>query len=86
MNSIVLSKRMASCQRTVKTLWGNTKLHCCLYTTSLRQLVNPALDSVSVDLVIQYSSELSKSLHKINRVKAGKDVKNAIKLYNLIVF
>ena len=71
----------------IERVWGQAKVYCRAYTnftiSRLRQIVNPALDSVSVDLIQKFDRK-ARDYEQAYRDghKAGKAVEDTVKLYN----
>ena len=67
-------------------MWAQVKVYCRAHTNftrvKLRQIVNPALDSVSVDLIRKYARK-ARDYEKAycEGHKAGKSVQEAVKKY-----
>ena len=70
----------------IERVWGQAKVYSRAYTnftlSRLRQIVNPALDSVSVDLIRKFGRK-ARDYEQAYRDghKAGKAVEDAVKLY-----
>ena len=72
----------------IERVWGQSKVYCRAHTNftlvKLRQILNPALDSVTVDLIRKYfrkAREYERAY--LEGKKAGKEVEAAVKLYKL---
>ena len=70
----------------IERVWGQAKVYCRAHTNftlvKLRQIIHPALDSVTVDLIRKYSRkarDYERAYTDGN--KAGKAVENAVKKY-----
>ena len=63
--------------------WAQAKVYCHAYTnftiTKLRRIINPALDSVSFDLIRKFARK-ARDYEKAGN-KAGKAVQDAVKKY-----
>ena len=71
---------------TIERVWAQAKVFCRAHTNftlvKLRQIIHPALDSVTVDLIRKYARkarDYEKAYHEGN--KAGKSVEEAAKKY-----
>ena len=70
----------------IERVWGQAKVYCRAYTnftlSRLRQIMDPALDSVTVDHIRKFSRK-ARDYEKAYREghKAGKAVEDAIKTY-----
>ena len=70
----------------IERVWGQAKVYCRKYTNfkiqRLREIINPALDSVSTDTIRKYfrkTAEYEKAYREGKQ--AGKEVEEAVKLY-----
>ena len=70
----------------IERVWGQSKRYCRAYTNftlvKLRQIINPGLDSVTVDLIRKYFRK-ARDYEKAytEGFKAGKQVEDAVKKY-----
>lgn len=70
----------------IERVWAQAKVYCRAYTNftlnRLRQIIDPALDSVTVDHIRKFARK-SRDYEKAYRegLKAGKEVENAVKKY-----
>ena len=70
----------------IERVWGQAKVYSRMYTNftlpRLRQIIDPALDSVSTDLIRKYFRKV-REYHKayLEGKKAGKELEKAVKLY-----
>ena len=70
----------------IERVWGQAKVYCRAHTNftliKLRQIINPALDSVTVDLIRKYSRK-ARDYENAYRAghTAGKKVEEAVKAY-----
>ena len=70
----------------IERVWGQSKRYCRTYTNftlvKLRQILNPALDSVTTDLIRKYFRK-ARDYEKAYRegLKAGREVEDAVKKY-----
>ena len=70
----------------IERVWAQAKVYCLSHTNftlvKLRQIINPALDSVSIDLIRKYTRK-ARDYEEAYRAghKAGKKVKEAVKAY-----
>ena len=70
----------------IERVWGQSKRYCRAYTNftlvKLRQILNPALESVSTDLIRKYFRK-AKDYEKAysEGLKAGREVEKAVKKY-----
>ena len=72
----------------IERVWGQSKRYCRAYTNftlpELREILHPALDSVSVDLIRKYFRKVRDYARAYNEgVKAGREVEEAVKSTNL---
>ncbi len=70
----------------IERVWGQAKVYSRMYTNftllRLRQIVDPALDSVSVDLIRKFFRKVVDYQRAyIEGKKAGKELDKAIKVY-----
>lgn len=70
----------------IERVWGHSKRYCRAYTNftliKLRQIINPALESVSVDLIRKFFRKARDYERAyIEGFKAGKEVHEAVKTY-----
>ena len=70
----------------IERVWGQAKCHCRQYSNytlaRLRNIIHPALDSVSTDLILKYFRKIGDyEMAYIEGKKAGKEVENAVKVY-----
>ena len=70
----------------IERVWGQAKVYGRAYTNftlaKLRQVINPALDSVTVDLICKYCRKARDYENAyLEGHKAGKEVENAVKKY-----
>ena len=70
----------------IERVWGQSKRYCRAHSNftlvKLRDTINPALDSVSVDLIRKYFRKVREyELAYVEGNKAGKEVEAAVKLY-----
>ena len=70
----------------IERVWGQSKRYCRAYTNftlpKLREILHPALDSVSVDLIRKYFRKIRDYERAYNEgVKAGREVEEAVKKY-----
>lgn len=70
----------------IERVWGQAKRHCRQYSNytlaRLRNIIHPALDSVSTDLIRKYFRKIGDyEKAYIEGKKAGKEVENAVKVY-----
>ena len=70
----------------IERVWAQAKVYCHAYThftiSRLRQIVNPALDSLSMDLIRKFGRKARDYEHAHHDGhKAGKAVEDAVKLY-----
>ena len=70
----------------IERVWGQSKRYCHAHTNftlvKLRELLNPALDSVTVELMRKFfrkAREYERAY--LEGKKAGKEVESAVKLY-----
>ena len=70
----------------IERMWAQVNVYCRVYTnftiTKLRQIINPALNSMSVDLIRKFARkarDYEKAYCEGN--KAGKAVEDAVKKY-----
>ena len=70
----------------IERVWGQAKVYSRMYTNftlpHLRQIIDPALDFVSTDLIRKYFRKVME-YHKayLEGKKAGKELEKAVKLY-----
>ena len=67
-------------------MWGQLKRHCRAYTNftlvKLRQILAPALESVSTDLIRKYIQKARDYERAYSEsLKAGREVEDAVKQY-----
>ena len=70
----------------IERVWGQSKRYCRAYSNftlvKLREVINPALDSVSTDLIRKYFRKVREYERAyLEGHKAGKEVEAAVKLY-----
>ena len=70
----------------IERVWGQSKRYCRTYSNftlqKLRATIDPALDSVSVDLIRKYYRKVRDyEAAYVEGNKAGKEVENAVKKY-----
>ena len=70
----------------IERVWGQSKVYSRMYTNftlpRLRSIVNPALDSVSADLIRKYFRKVQDyETAYLEGKKAGKELEKALKVY-----
>ena len=70
----------------IERVWGHSKRYCRAYSNftlvKLRQIINPALESVSLDLIRKfYRKARDYERAYTEGLKAGKEVQEAVKQY-----
>ena len=70
----------------IERVWGQAKVHTRMYANftlpRLRSIINPALDSVTTDLIRKFYRRVFEYERGYNEgKKAGREVENAIKIY-----
>lgn len=70
----------------IERVWGQEKVYSHMYTNftllRLRQIIDPALDSVSTDLIQKYFKKVMEYQKAyLEGKKAGKKLEKAVKLY-----
>ena len=70
----------------IERVWGQSKRYCRAYTNftiaKLREIIDPALDSVNVELIRKYFRKVREyEKAYLEGKKAGKEVEAAVKVY-----